>query len=259
MIVKWCQHDSAERGLALDVLLGKVDFVEVLQRNEIVTEVIYRFWNMGFRLTPTAGSDYPYAPIIGNDLFFAHVDGDFTFDKWIEGLRAGHTFVSDGPVLQFTVADELPGAELRLLAPEKVTVHARASVNPSLDNMERLELVRMGEVIESVTADTAGEGPLEIRSEIALEESTWIAARAYARNGRAHTAPVYVVVGSTPIANENIISEVAWAEAKLREIEALLDDEQSHPLLLGQAPRLRELISEARAVYTRIAGGDALP
>ena len=51
---------NVSRGLALDVPLGVVDFVEMMQDGILATDLWYDFLNLGFRLIPTAGSDFPY-------------------------------------------------------------------------------------------------------------------------------------------------------------------------------------------------------
>ena len=50
------QWFNAARGLALDVPLGNVDFVEVLQDGTLGTDLWYDFLNLGYRLVPTAGT-----------------------------------------------------------------------------------------------------------------------------------------------------------------------------------------------------------
>ena len=51
---------NGRRGLALDVPFGLVDFIEVLQGGRLVTDTWYPFLNLGFKVNPAAGSDYPY-------------------------------------------------------------------------------------------------------------------------------------------------------------------------------------------------------
>ncbi|MFM7784171.1 MAG: CehA/McbA family metallohydrolase, partial [Gammaproteobacteria bacterium] len=54
-------------GLAIDVPLGIVDFLEVLQMGLLDTRYLYDFLNLGFRVLPAAGSDYPYIDIAGTE------------------------------------------------------------------------------------------------------------------------------------------------------------------------------------------------
>ena len=56
----WGSFAGAERGMSIDVPLGKADFVEVLHFYKMNTDVLYQFWNLGFKVIPTAGSDFPW-------------------------------------------------------------------------------------------------------------------------------------------------------------------------------------------------------
>jgi hypothetical protein len=65
-------------GLALDVPFGIVDVVEVLQAYRLRIQPWYDFLNLGFRLTPITGSDYPYVDPAGAVRLFAGIDGPLT-------------------------------------------------------------------------------------------------------------------------------------------------------------------------------------
>ena len=58
-------------GLAIDLPHGLLSFLEVLQFNRGVYEAWYEILNTGFRITPTAGTDYPCvgASIPGRERF----------------------------------------------------------------------------------------------------------------------------------------------------------------------------------------------
>jgi len=245
---------NAERGLSIDVPLGKVDFMELIQFHQLRTDVMYHFWNMGFRIIPTAGSDFPVSnSLLGDARFFVHVDGPFSYADWYRGLQAGHTFVSDGPVLEFIVDGMLPGSEINLIGPNKLRVQAVARINPTLDQLERLEIVQMGEVIKTVTADENGQIPLQIQMDLDVSQSAWIAARAFGKRTKAHTAPVYLVVDGKRILNKHELPKaLERVEEKLREIEEGMVSKDAHPILQSNAPRLGELIKRARKVYRDI-------
>ena len=51
---------NGPRGLALDVPFGLIDFIEVLQGGRLNTEIWYTFLNLGYRVLPVAGADFPY-------------------------------------------------------------------------------------------------------------------------------------------------------------------------------------------------------
>jgi hypothetical protein len=179
-------------GLALDVPFGIVDVVEVLQAYRLRVDPWYDFLNLGFRLTPIAGSDYPYVDPAGAVRFFAGIEGALTPDAWFDAIRAGRTFVSNGPMLSFQVGAATVGETVEIQQGESLLLHAQADVNPDVDELKRLELVVHGEVV----AATDGPGRLEIGHRLSPAAGCWIAARAVGSNGTvAHSAPVYVTVG----------------------------------------------------------------
>ena len=66
---------------------------------------------MGFKLIPMAGSDYPYYNPPGVERNYVYVGDDNSIDAYYDALRAQRTFVTNGPMLEFTVNGELPGAD----------------------------------------------------------------------------------------------------------------------------------------------------
>ncbi len=82
---------NAERGLATDVPFGLVEFIEVLQRGMINTDIWYSFLNLGYRVSPAGGADYPYiGPTLpGIERTYVKVLGPLTPESWFEGFRAG--------------------------------------------------------------------------------------------------------------------------------------------------------------------------
>lgn len=182
------------RGLALDVPMGLVDFLEVLQFSMIDTEFLYDFWNLGFRLAPIAGSDFPYINLPGTERSYVRIDGPFSPQAWFEGLRQGRTFVTNGPILSLEVADGTIGDTVAAEKGETLNISARAQVNPDIDSLDRVELVIHGNVAATAESEKGSES-LTLNHSLTAAESCWIALRAYGKNGGlAHSAPVYVNV-----------------------------------------------------------------
>ena len=63
------------RGMALLAPLGLVDFIEVLQGGRLVDDGWYRLLNLGYRVKPAAGTDWPYSDFPGVVRFYVKVDG----------------------------------------------------------------------------------------------------------------------------------------------------------------------------------------
>jgi hypothetical protein len=182
----------ASWGLALDVPLGRVDFVEVLQNGRLGTGIWYGLLNLGYRIAPVAGSDFPYYDQPGAVRSYVKIDGDFTIQKWFDGLKAGRTFVTNGPMLEFTANGIAPGSALMATKGSAITVKAAAWLNPSLGKLDGLEMVFCGDVIATAPADSID----GFAQTLTLPSSGWLAVRARGSNATtAHSTPIYVDAG----------------------------------------------------------------
>ena len=102
------------RDVPREVIEGKSDFAEILQCNILATEIWYDFLNLGFPLAASAGSDVPFQSGLGEVRVYAQIaDGPFTPDAWFDAMKRGRTFVTNGPMLEFTVNGTPPGGEIR--------------------------------------------------------------------------------------------------------------------------------------------------
>jgi len=254
---------NVERGLAIDVPLGAVDFVEILQDGGIETELWYDFLNLGFKLIPTAGSDFPYLGAPGSDRNYVYVGDNFTVDAYYEALGNHDTFVSSGPMIDFTV-NELPmGSDLRAEPGEQLSIHAFAALNPDIEAFDRLELVVHGEVV-AVAENTGDTNSVTLAHTITAEAGMWLAVRAYgAKQTIAHSAPIYVTTGAgfeNPAAVPAIarrlidrLQEFETTEAdETQELEAWSVGENLGVMLTEQRIAILERAEEARTVYARM-------
>jgi hypothetical protein len=250
-------------GLALDVPFGIVDVVEVLQAYRLRIHPWYDFLNLGFHLTPIAGSDYPYIDPAGAVRCFARIEGPLTPDAWFDAVGAGRTFVSNGPVLSLHVGSATMGEAVAIQPGEALLLRAQADVNPDLDELERLELVVHGKVV----AASDGPGRVEVEHRLIPAAGCWVAARAVGSNRTvAHSAPVYVTVGGATHTwhAPSVPAIVDRMEALLRDLvqtppDPFLEDfeawdvEASYvPQWLEQLPELRIRVDEAIDRYERI-------
>lgn len=168
----------ARNGLAIDAPSGLLSFIEVLQFDLPYFEVWYDLLNLGARLAPSAGTDYPCIPSIpGRERFYTRVDGPPTRASWVDAVRRGRTFVTNGPMLDFDVGGAGIGDELRLESPREVRIRGSARFDPARDDVEKLELVRDGAVVAE--ADTrSAEGEIALDVSLPVQVSGWFALRA---------------------------------------------------------------------------------
>jgi hypothetical protein len=254
------------RGLILDGLRSKVDYLEILQycvsEQPLMLKHYYHLLDMGVPVTAVAGSDFPWcgkdhstgkpekSSQIGNARFYTYTGKNFNYQIWKQGLARGNTFVSTGPVLDFTVNAQLPGKKLEVDKGTDLTITAHAYGHAAQHPLEALEIIGHGKVLARVTANDLKQSKdhLSIKLNLPANYGIWLAARCYAKdNGVAHTTPVYVSVGGKGFHNpETIDHYISLSEQYLQELENELDnktDEAEYQLWRyrqGLIPRINE-------------------
>jgi hypothetical protein len=248
----------------------------------------YDVLNLGIRMTPTAGTDYPcgtwlFPRLPGRDRFYTKVDGPLTYEAWLEGVRLGRTFVSNGPILEFQVNGKGMGEEVVLKKPGTVTVAGRVRFDPKRDAVDRLEVILNGTLLRSFPRQgEAKEISFQFQHE--ARESSWIAVRASGRklieapdmgraylhpSSQAHSAQIYITLeGAPPLSAHPRAKALArMCLARLDDLEARLAEDQI-PYLAGtpalgdgvdadhlreNRPALLEAIQSARQYFTNLA------
>ena len=183
----------APKGAALDVPLKLVDFFEVMQGGFLgTTERWFDFLNLGYKLAPSAGTDYMHnLTLPGSERSYVYVEEPFSLQGWFDGLRRGETFVTTGPMLEFTINGKPIGSELHLKTGDKIVIEASASINPDIDFLGSLELIEQGEVIKAVTAESLSETKLVLRYETTAQHGSWFVVRASGKEQRKFRAERY--------------------------------------------------------------------
>jgi len=196
------------KALPLDVALGRVDSIDVMGSNHVATLPLwYRLLNCGFRVPASAGTDCflnrVRSRLPGQARVYVHVDGDFTYGQWIKSLRAGRTFVTNAPMFEFTVDEQMAGSTINLTEPGVIELSSNVSSQYALD---RFEVIYNGQVAYSHVFDEPTK-TVRLREQIDVPRSGWIAVRAGGPshadqpggNVFGHTSPVYVDVKDKPI------------------------------------------------------------
>jgi TolB protein len=238
--------------LVSDAVLGDVDTIELacLWSDELGTaDAWYRLLNVGVAIAPSAGTDamvdFFRTMAIGTTRVYVNVPGELTMDRYLAGLKAGRSFVTNGPLLQFTVGGVQPGDVVKPSEPSTQWDLRVASALP----FERVEILVNGHLVWT------GEGLKQAGAQtyqgmLTVPAGGWIAARVHGgvtvwpsmdSYPFAHTAPLWFhSIGST---------DPATAAQAARELLAALDVaeqrvKQSYPD--GLAPTLLARINAAR-------------
>jgi hypothetical protein len=257
------------RGLALDVPFGLVDFVEVLQQGRLNTDIWYSFLNLGYRLLPLAGSDYPYLDLPGAVRNYAKIDGPFSADAWFAAFRRGETYVTNGPFLEMSVNGRPMGTEIPVARGSTVDIVAEASMSPDVDHLGRLEILVYGRPIAVETA--RGRDRVRLRARLTADRSMWVAVRAQGERQApdnavvAHSAPTYLIVDGEPSWKVEDVPSLAQRHRKalrdlmsepiepLRDLEPWLTETLLVEQWEKQRPLLKARVDEADAKYQELA------
>src|SRR5207253_5394677 len=160
----------------------------------------------------------------GRERFYTRVEGPLTYAAWLEGVRRRRTFVTNGPLLEFSINGADIGDEIRLERPGKVRVSANVSFDPAADDVTHVELIENGVVVHSIPRRlTSTEIAVDLECEIT--ESAWLALRvtgaevsepialaarrSHQPNCAAHSGPIYVTVAA---------AEPLWAHPRSRDV-----------------------------------------
>jgi hypothetical protein len=234
------------RGMTMDILQEKLDFLELLQfcveGGPLLTDHYYFFLDLGFKLTATAGSDFPWCgkgprfgvegakwnAQIGNARFYTYLEDDFSFEKWKENFKAGHTFVSSGPVLDLKINGKLPGDDLYISKGEEITISAEAFGHKDQIPLQNLEIIGHGETLRSVSLENPGQSPehLLLKMNLKVDTGIWIAAKCTAGPVQvAHTTPIYISIDPTGFYNPKTAQQhLNTCEKYLKEVEQAMDN-----------------------------------
>jgi hypothetical protein len=216
-------------------------------------EIYYQLLNCGLRIPPSAGSASGVLPNpVGYNRVYVHLGPDLDHARWWQGLRAGRSFVTNGPLLRVRAGGQLPGHVFTGAAGEEVRLEITADLTGN-DPVPFLEIIKDGEVERRVPFrewSRAGTlGTLRFRT------SGWFLVRAITDNPRtfrfASTAPYYVEVGETArrISKRSARFFLDWTRERAGRIR--LDDPDQRREVLEYHTRAekywRDLVDRANA------------
>lgn len=194
--VIWC-HNGQGMEAPVAAVLGEIDAFNLFDGTWMDPEydVYYNMLNAGIKLPASTGSDWF---ISSANRVYVHTGGAFDYEHWLQALRDGRTFITNGPVLSLTVQGEEPGTEIEVQHGKSIpTVITWESHYP----VTRVELVFNGKVVaQKYLPDGSTQKQLE--TDVKMDSNGWLVARlsSDARDSFfqpiwAHTSPVYVKTG----------------------------------------------------------------
>ncbi len=204
--------DPLTYALPVDVALGKADYVEVVgfSDHRTTADVWYRLLNTGLRLPTGSGTDAManYASLrgpVGMNRVFVRAGEKLDYRAWLDALKGGRTFATNGPLLSFTLDGREVGDEIALPQGGR-QLAAKVSLR-SIVPVEKLEIVSNGAVVATIPLEAGGTRADAIVP-LTAAASGWYTLRAWSSHAAepvldiypfATTSPIYVTVGGKPI------------------------------------------------------------
>ncbi|MGN6436613.1 MAG: CehA/McbA family metallohydrolase [Agriterribacter sp.] len=194
--------EGVTKGMAMYAPGNAIDFVELMQNAQINTADYYDYLNLGFRMAAAAGSDFPWGSTIGDCRTFAYTGETFSAAKWFAALKAGNSFVSNGPALFLEVDGKIPGMELHKRKGGRASIAVKALSDPAIGIIDKVEIHSGAGLIYSINNPQEKDSVI-LQFSYKLRQSDWVTAVVYCRNGAiAHTSPVYCIVNNRPVFNK---------------------------------------------------------
>jgi hypothetical protein len=233
--------------------LGKLDAMNLFDPYQWLTpeyDIWYNLLNCGFKLAASTGSDWF---ICSNNRVYAQAGAIFTYEGWLDALKKGHTFITNGPALFLKVDDSGPGSTLTQLAQKLTTVEISWD---SYLPITSIELVFNGKVISHHSVRGTGSRKGCWETCFSPPNDGWLAARAAgtARDNFfqpmfAHTSPVWITTGrpapeaveSAAYFLDSLKDSQEWIRAKVK---------FTSPTQLNE---IAELFKQAKNVFKEIA------
>ena len=225
---------------AASIISGGIDGVEMTSWGNLYGGIDpysltdwYRYLNCGYFVAAVGGTDkMSSGTAVGAIRTYAKIadNHEFTYDEWKESVRHGNTFVTYGPLVEFSVEGKPSGSQIDISS-NGGTVNISWEVASVTMPMSRVDLIVNGEVKESAAVSKwKGSGNWSLKA----LKSSWIALLVRGQYPdkpeiiAAHTSPVMIKVKDSPmiVAADalTILDQVEGAMAYLDTIGTRADD-----------------------------------
>lgn len=224
LVTEWAQRCREQGGIvvlphfpdprlenAATYVLNKADAVEMCSLSDFYSGIDpyslfnwYRYLNNGYITAAVGGTDKMSAEFaVGTVRTYAHIrlEQEFCYESWMDAISSARTFVTYGPLMEFSVGGREMGSELHVAA-SGATVDVSWEVASVIVPMTEVQLIVNGMVRESrrVKQDK-DEGSWSIL----IDRSSWLALLVRAKYAdkpemiAAHSSPVVVSVDGSEL------------------------------------------------------------
>jgi hypothetical protein len=225
----WCHNNWGKEDVP-NFVAGKLDAQNIFDGGEhgSYEDSFYHYLNAGIRVPFSTGTDwfmYDLARV------YTKVSGRLGIKPWLVALSAGRSFITNGPLLRFSIDGKQIGDTLELNSAKAVELRGEAIGRV---DFEKLELIQNGKVIAEIKSE-ARQGHFEARlmQAVQIDGPSWLALRIAARTSNeygqrlfGHTSPIYVKVGGRSI---RLKQDVEYLAKQMEEARQTIADRALFP------------------------------
>ena len=251
-LVIWC-HNGQGMEAPVTGILGKLDAINLF--DPFWTDVEYTIWyhmlNCGLKIPASTGSDWFLSSA---NRIYSFTGGSFNYENWINSLKEGNCFISNGPSLFLEINEKSMGSDVDISFQKNKKVNAKITWN-SYYNIDQIELIFNGNIIENfLINDQQKKGIID--KEIIIPNDGWIAARiksetrdSFFQPVWAHTSPIYISTG-----NDKILERISSANHFIKKIDESLEwiDKKGKFYSNKQRKEILDLHREAKSLYKKL-------
>jgi hypothetical protein len=243
LLTEWARQCKKQGGLvilphfpsprlenAASIVSGDIDGIEFCRGIDPYSLLDwYRYLNCGYMAAAVGGTDKMSADVaIGSARTYAYIDTemDFTYQTWMDSIRKANTFVTCGPLMEFSVEGKPPGSRIKMSS-RGGTVNISWKTASVTMPMTKVELIINGEVYES---KSIGPDKNEGYHSVKINKSSWIALLVrghYADKPKqeviaAHSSPVMIdIEGSSLLAKADALTILEQIEGALAYLDTV--------------------------------------
>lgn len=185
-------------------------------------DTYYRYLNLGLHVPFSTGTDWF---IYDFSRAYVTTDRPITPKEWLDRLAEGKSFITNGPLLEWSVEQKSVGSVIDISKPATLKARGRAL---GRTDFKRIEVVRNGRVMETAACEKQGEHFVaDIELSLSIEAPCWLALRTppppvkddptlqepVAQNEFggllfAHTSPIYVTLNGEGVFDSTTATEL---------------------------------------------------
>ena len=200
-------------------------------------DTFYRFMDIGLRVPFSTGTDwfiYDFSRV------YVEVEEPLTIQRWLNGLERGKTFITNGPLLSFSLGDYGPGDVVRLAAPRQLDMSAHVVGRCDFQNVE---VIYNSRVVQSAPSrPVGGHFEAQINAPLWIGAPGWVALRVKSAGNNelgeplfGHTSAIHVEIAGKsifkPEVAKELIANMNEAMRTIRGKAAFADDKQAEEIL----------------------------